>query len=752
MLRLPLSVAALAVAVAAQGLPTESPRISSYEMTARLEPGQRTITGTQTIVWRNATGAPTAELRLHLYWNAFGSRSSTFMREAGEEFRAQWRTGELGGIELLEAVLLSEGTRVPLTMEFVRPDDQNPDDRTVVRLALPTPVAPGGSLTLATRFRGLAPKAYRRAGWTPGGGFFAMHWFPKLGVLEERDGAAVWNCPQFHANTEFFADFSTWKVRLDVPDGYVVGATGGEPVLDQVNDGRRVLEFVADDVHDFAWVADPAFRLHVEQFDGIRAVNDPTGVAPAVARFLGVTDLATFDLPPVQLRLLLQPEHDTAVQVRRHLDAAREALVFYGLRYGPWPYPALTLVDPGSDVDGHSLGGGMEYPMLITCGTSLRPHSRRLSPEGVTVHEFGHQYWYGLSANDEFKEAWLDEGINSYSESRAQVLAFAAVEPVQTAAYGPFTVAAAQIQSVPADPLEWLGVAPLDRAPARVQTWATAYHFEGTWIPDSPLLDLLFEQPLLTGFREAAAHPEWLDRARFIASEVPDSMLAPGWQTLSRDSYHANAYTRPATLLRTLERMVGRDRWWSFLRTFHAEARFAHPTTAGFVASLRRDCGAEAATFFEAATAAGAELDYAVHSVSPADGRGTEKSVVIRALGNLRADVRVRFRFEGRTQPVWREIARDAAGPWRAFRFRDADETEPFGRLTEVWIDPPGEGSPGTGEAFEAADPLAGTLVLDADLRNNVWSAHRRLRPGFYVGLRTLLQAQVRLVFAALIG
>src|SRR3989449_9973530 len=65
----------------------------------------------------------------------------------------------------------------------------------------------------------------------------------------------------------------------------------------------------------------------------------------------------------------------------------------------------------------------MEYPTFITVGTSFWPGERSSEPEGVTVHEFGHQFWYGLVANNEFEEAWLDEGFNSYHTEKAAVLA-----------------------------------------------------------------------------------------------------------------------------------------------------------------------------------------------------------------------------------------------------------------------------------------------------------------------------------------
>ena len=72
-------------------------------------------------------------------------------------------------------------------------------------------------------------------------------------------------------------------------------------------------------------------------------------------------------------------------------------------------------------------------------------------------------------------------------------------------------------------------------------------------------------------------------------------------------------------MLRTLERMVGRDTWWAFLRRFHAQARFAHPTTADFTALLAETCGSGPAAFFENAITARADFDYGVDSVTPPD-------------------------------------------------------------------------------------------------------------------------------------
>jgi hypothetical protein len=103
-------------------------------------------------------------------------------------------------------------------------------------------------------------------------------------------------------------------------------------------------------------------------------------------------------------------------QTERHVRATMLALKWFGLWYGRYPHATLTVVDPAPGALG---SGGMEYPTFITSGTHALlgywPFSGVRLPEEVTIHEVGHQFWQGMVANNEFEEAWLDEGITSHS-------------------------------------------------------------------------------------------------------------------------------------------------------------------------------------------------------------------------------------------------------------------------------------------------------------------------------------------------
>ena len=140
-------------------------------------------------------------------------------------------------------------------MRFIAPDDGNEDDRTVMAVTLPEPLGPGETITLDIAFTAKIPRPFARTG-AIGNYFFIAQWFPKIGVL---DAAGRWNCHQFHVGTEFFADFGVYDVRMTVPRGWPLAATGRERERTDNADGTTTHRYYQEDVHDFAWTTSPDF-------------------------------------------------------------------------------------------------------------------------------------------------------------------------------------------------------------------------------------------------------------------------------------------------------------------------------------------------------------------------------------------------------------------------------------------------------------------------------------------------------------
>jgi hypothetical protein len=195
-----------------------------------------------------------------------------------------------------------------------------------------------------------------------------------------RDG---WNCHQFHANSEFYANHSVYQVRMKVPEEYIVGS-GGQLISQEVNgEGMKILNYRAEDIVDFAWTAWPGYREYEDQWEHVK------------------------------IKFLLPAGRED--QVERQFTAVKNALNYLNEHVGPYPWPHLTFVDPPTKGAG---AGGMEYTTLFTSASAARMPEFIHLPEMVTVHEFGHAYFMGILATNEFEEPWMDEGINSYWEAR----------------------------------------------------------------------------------------------------------------------------------------------------------------------------------------------------------------------------------------------------------------------------------------------------------------------------------------------
>ncbi|MCU0256553.1 MAG: M1 family metallopeptidase [Vicinamibacterales bacterium] len=412
---------------AADPLPTRSPRIVDYRIDATLDADAKVLQAQQRVTWRNPSAEPVGELWFHLYLNAFRNSESTFMRgtrASGGVRGSQMRDGGWGGIDVT-SLRLADGTDLAAALVFEAPDDGNAEDRSLARVPLPAPVAPGASISFDITFTARLPRLLARTGYA-GDFFLVAQWFPKLAVYEPAGmrgrAAGGWNAHQFHATTEFYADFGRYDVSIRLPSRFVVGATGQRTATAPNGDGTTTHTFVQEDVHDFAWTADPRYIEQVHTFSATRDVT-PQEYAE-VAALLG-RPIGDVTLSDVEIRLLIQPIH--LPQASKYVESAKAAIKWFGLWYGRYPYATLTVVDPAPE--GRE-AGGMEYPTLITGGTVFTLNRWPLwgvrAVEAVTVHEFGHQFWYGLVASNEFEEAWLDEGFTSYSTAEVLDKAYGA--------------------------------------------------------------------------------------------------------------------------------------------------------------------------------------------------------------------------------------------------------------------------------------------------------------------------------------
>jgi len=609
-----------------------SERIADYDIDVTLDPEHRILEGVETITWRNTTSQPASELRFHLYYNAWrNDRSSFFSGYRYRDFQFdEYDDDDWAYCDVRSLRLPGDEGRDPADLTprlfFDQPNDGNEDDRTVLVAPLDQPVGPGETIRVRIEWTSKVPRTFARTGVIDDS-YFLAQWFPKIGVFEEEG----WNCHQF-TGTEFFADFGNYDVRITVPEDWIVGATGRRWKLDK-KEGVATHHFRQHDVHDFAWTTSPDYLVFEEKWsaDG---------------------------LPEVQMRLLLRP--DRRGKKQRYFDATATALKHFGTWFGPYPYGHVTIVDPPFQ----SGAGGMEYPTFFTGRTRWLSPRASFSPEGVTIHEAGHQWWYGIVANNEFEHAWLDEGINTYSERRVRSVAYP--------------------------------------EPRRL----TRRFFDG-------VIPVAYRDVPIT-FRLDGA-----DRYRGFESVLKrDSMATDSWR-LGPGSYGRLSYDKPALMLRTLENFLGWETMQQILSTYFRRYQFRHPEPQDFFDVVNEVSAQDLSWFFDQVYHGSELFDYGVDSVKSRrtdkirgyveseggeltlvgkrereEGPAFDSVVIVRRWGGATFPVKVRVTFEdGSTETAnW-----DGTDRWKRFDY----ESRP--RVVRVDVDP---------------DRV---LVLDVDSTNNSW-------------------------------
>jgi len=491
-----------------------SERVVHYEIDAKYDAAKHTVDATEVLTYHNLTGQTLDHFPFHLYLNAFQPKA-TWVREAKltgnrDAVYAKWEDKDYGSEEIKSLEVVGQGD-VTGQLQYVAPDDGNKDDKTVVDVRVPKAIAPGAYVQFKITFHDQFPQTQERTGWyrdfVLGG-----QWFPKVGVWWH----GAWNCHQFHANSEFFADFGVYDVKLTVPQYEVVGASG--VMVDEKNnpDNTKTVTYHGDDIHDFAWTASPRYKVRESVYQS--------------------------QMGPIQLRFLMQPAHWS--QAERHEKITRESLDHFEKWYGPYPYKTLTVVDPEPD----SAAGGMEYPTFITGDSSWFMPRGLYLPELVVEHEFGHQYWYGMVATNEFEDAWMDEGINSYTEVKV-------------------------LDSVLGKNTSIMNIA-------------------GTTI----------------GEREE-------QRLSYLSAADRDPIAQKAYDYYNSGSYGGVTYGKTASVLLTLEGIIGEDTMAKAMHVYFMKYRFTHPTKEDFLKTIEEVSGKDLRWYFDQAIYGSQVLDYEVLNI-----------------------------------------------------------------------------------------------------------------------------------------
>lgn len=401
------------VVTAAVAQPDRWQQRVKYAMDINMDVNTNRFTGKQKLEYTNNSPDTLTKVYYHLYWNAFQPNSmmdarSQALGQVKVSNRPDWDGRVRDRIANLKPDEIGYQKILSLKMNGVA--QQYKMQETILEVVLSKPILPKSTVTFDMDFEAQVPLQVRRSGRdNPGTGvrFSMSQWYPKLCEYDYEG----WH-PTPYVAREFYGVWGDFEVKITIDKNYLIGGTGYLQNPNQIGHGyqapgakiakpagdKLTWHFVAPNVHDFMWAADPEYA-HITR----TVANGPVihviynrDEAMLKKQYEALTD-ANKRRYENEVNKYMTSYDD---QWKRVADAAVTVLPFIEKKFGEYPYKQYTFIHGGD--------GGMEYPM----GTLIVSASL-----GTAFHEWMHTWYQMLLGTNESEYAWMDEGFTSYAET-----------------------------------------------------------------------------------------------------------------------------------------------------------------------------------------------------------------------------------------------------------------------------------------------------------------------------------------------
>tara|TARA_X000001036_G_scaffold196558_1_gene185196 strand:- start:10780 stop:13785 length:3006 start_codon:yes stop_codon:yes gene_type:complete len=504
-----------------------------YKMEVVLLDSVRQLACKSIITYKNNSPDTLHNIYMHLYPNAFqiGSvKHREYMNNYGRDSRAKYFKNDLVGyeskIDIRNFTIAKNGDIILLNYKV---------DDTILHAKLNKPLLPNEDVRIDMDWNHHVGGMVERAGYFEGQ-YNMAQWYPKLAAYDEEG----WHAQPFHAEGEFYGEFGDFDISFELPERFIMGASGvvisGDPgwqsvrvdtssdfsewleafekkYEEPIESSVRKVRFLAENVHDFAWVASPNFLYEYDNWGGI-------------------------DIH-VLYNKVNASDWNRVVRQR-----SVRAMKWLTNKFGEYPYPQVTNTD-------RLKSGGMEYPMLIMDGSDS---------ESLILHEIGHIWFYGVLANNELDEAWLDEGFTS----------------AQTRDY--------MIDRYGSKGFDW-----------KSDDWTDPY------------------QRKYWSYTNRLHSDQWYS-IRYITSVHDEPVSRESYQYKSGSSYRQNVYTKPSLMLNELKYVLGDSLYYLSIQEYYNNWKLKHVNESRFITSVENATGKELNWFFDAWLHDTRVMDYEINS------------------------------------------------------------------------------------------------------------------------------------------
>jgi len=340
-----------------------------YTIDVKLDTATHKLSGTVDILYTNNSAGPLDSLGIHLWGNAYANTHTALANQLlnlGQLYFRSTTEYQRGGYEKIK--FSADQDSISFHYDFKHQD--------IGWILLSKPLLPHESIKIHASFLLKIPSSISRIGRT-GDSYQFTQWYPHLAVYDKEG----WHTMPYLDQGEYFNDFADYEVSMTVPQGYTIASTGMMRDKKAMGD-EMTWTAKAENVIDFAWFASPHFQLIEKEIEIEKG-------------------------KPIRLSVYI----DTLswVSWAHVIEYGERALRFYSEWLGSYPYPHMSIVSAPK-----SKGGYMEYPMVAQIGTTNGEDYLDI----VVAHEVGHTWLYGILANDERSDPWMDEGLNTFFERK----------------------------------------------------------------------------------------------------------------------------------------------------------------------------------------------------------------------------------------------------------------------------------------------------------------------------------------------
>ena len=286
---------------------------------------------------------------------------------------------------------------------------------TRMRVPLAAPLAHGGQVKLKIKYHYTVPGAFGgRTAWVAsktGDIFDIAQWFPRMCVYDDIRG---WDTAPYLGN-EFYLEYGDIDFSVTVPADMLVAGTGTLMNPKEVLTATQLVRLAQAQASDKTVmirsadeVGDPASR---PKQGGVQTwyyrMTNTRDVAFSASKAF-IWDAARINLPGGKTALsesFYPPESAGDAAWGRSTEYLKDSIEHFSQRWFPYPYPTAVNIAGGA--------AGMEYPGMAFDGIT----DKGKGLFWITAHEIGHTWFPMMVGFDERRDAWMDEGINTFIDT-----------------------------------------------------------------------------------------------------------------------------------------------------------------------------------------------------------------------------------------------------------------------------------------------------------------------------------------------